>query len=132
MSQTLLEKYKQLFKCRIRQGLTPLEALKTFDSEELSEALCQESNTATPGYLKDKSSLLSYISRAGREERNEHDMGKAIELWLSGWTSETPHSTQTDVMSWYWRRQPKVKGNLGRKYQSTNQAYIALLKERGQ
>jgi|ERR1700722_105270 len=61
-----------------------------------------------------------------REEHEDEYLGKAIELWTAGWTSETPHRGQAaQMMSWYWRR-PGPRG--GRRFLSTDQALNALRK----
>lgn len=64
-----------------------------------------------------------------RQEMNERDFKQAAALWAAGWTAETPHSTQQDIMSYYWRRPPKRKGRKGRLFLSTNQAHNAMMKE---
>lgn len=64
-----------------------------------------------------------------RREMNERDWQQAAALWAAGWTAETPHATQEDIMSYYWRRPGKRKGKKGRLFLSTNQAHNALLRE---
>lgn len=64
-----------------------------------------------------------------RREMNERDFSQAMDLWAAGWKAETPHQTQEDIMSWYWRRPGKRKGKKGRLFLSTNQAHNALLRE---
>lgn len=64
-----------------------------------------------------------------RREMNERDWQQAADLWAAGWTAETPHATQQDIMSYYWRRPGKRKGKKGRLFLSTNQAHNALVGE---
>lgn len=59
---------------------------------------------------------------------NERDFVKAQALWDAGWTAETPHASQEDIMSYYWRRPGKKPGKKGRLFLSTDQAYRHLLK----
>lgn len=74
--------------------------------------------------------LLILEGNRVRREMNERDFEQAAALWAAGWKAETPHRTQEDIMSWYWRRPPKRKGQKGRLFWSTNQAHNAMLKER--
>jgi hypothetical protein len=104
----------------MKQGMSPLEAVNQFSKADLNEALNRE--------IKDGgTTLLDIVANAGREERNDNDMNKAIELWLNGWTSSSP-TNRDDVMSWYWRSPPKGKRKIGRQYLSTDQAFNALCK----
>lgn len=64
-----------------------------------------------------------------RREMNERDFEQASALWAAGWTAETPHATQEDIMSYYWRRPGKRKGKKGRLFLSTNQAYNAMTRD---
>jgi len=69
---------------------------------------------------------LRIEAERGRQEQNEADFAQAAALWKAGWTAETPHSYQKDIMSYYWRRPGKRKGKKGRLFLSTNQAFNAL------
>jgi len=124
-----IDTYRDAFKAMLKSGMTPLEALHEFETEKFNAALLEELEIRKGDAWHDANSLLSLAARAGREESNQREMEKAIELWLAGWTSETPHSTQEDVMSWYWRRLPRRKGKPGRRYLSTQQAYNAMKRE---
>lgn len=110
------------FRELLKQGLTPLEALRQFDPEDLRAAVFK-------GLDEGSMDLFRLAVRANREQMNEADLDQAIELWLAGWTSETPHQTQTDIFSWYWRSPPKRKGK-GRRYLSTQQALNALRRQK--
>lgn len=127
---SLVETYREAMRLMIAKGMTPLEALREFDQDKFNAALREELETCY-GCGQDEGSLLVMVGKAGREEMNEKDMEQAIELWLAGWTSELPNKTQTDVMSWYWRRPPRVAGKQGRLFLSTNQAHRAMRKEAG-
>ena len=79
---------------------------------------------------------LDIAARASHKESNDAEMEKALELSAAGWTPEiekhhTPHplTGNVDVMSWYWRRPARRKGQKGRRYLSTNQAWNALNRE---
>lgn len=111
--------YAAIIRRLVEQGATPLEALRSFDRSLLDAAMLNELEEG--GRV-----LLDLVAAATREEMNERDMDQAIDLWLSGWKSETPSSTQVDVMSWYWRSPAKTGRAKGRLYRSTNQAWRAL------
>jgi hypothetical protein len=133
-----IDTYRDAFREMLKRGMTPLEALGEFDEAEFNAAVKAEIESKTlrlnrktfrleaPGGLP---SLLEFAGRAAREKMNERDMGDAIELWMAGWTSETPYKSQSDVMSWYWRRPPRRKGKPGRFFWSTQQAYNAMKKD---
>lgn len=72
---------------------------------------------------------LKYYSDKIRAEQNDRDFGKAIELWLAGWTSE-PLRDGLAIMSWYWRRPPKGNRKRGRLFLSTDQAHNHMLRDR--
>lgn len=80
--------------------------------------------------------MLDIAARAGHKESNDAEMEKALELSAAGWSPEiekhhTPHpfTGNVDVMSWYWRRPARRKGQNGRRYLSTNQAWNALRRD---
>lgn len=117
--------FKDAFRVLLESGKTHLEAYQSFDPKEWNEAMLEEMDGV--GY---QSEMLRLVTIAGREEMNERDLGKATELWLAGWKSETPYpQTQKDIMSWYWRRPPRGNRKKGRLFLSTDQAYNALLRE---
>jgi hypothetical protein len=105
----------------LEQGVSPLEGIREFGDNTWLDALREDLDEGGR-------TLLEIAGRALREEMNSHDMDLAIELWLNGWKSETPHATQKDVMSWYWRAPSKRAGKPGRRYLSTHQAHRALKK----
>ena len=113
--------------------------MREFERQKLHSALSIEALGQDEGR-----SLLDLLAIAGREECDESEMEKAIELWLAGWTSELPEHYNTPeaqerakndpwsrcaVMSWYWRAPSKRKGKPGRRYLSTNQAFNAMKRE---
>lgn len=114
-----------IFKRYLLEGLTHSEAAQNFNQEHFREALFEGEGPASP----EQQELLTLFATAGREDMNARDMEQAIELWLAGWTSETPHESQTDVMSWCWRRPPRTKSRPGKLFLSTQQAYNAMKKE---
>lgn len=131
--------YRTTFLAMMNGGKSAWEAFQEFDGKDFNRALVEElssSNvhvnpkTFTHETLDGLPSLLTLSSWASREKMNEEDTEKAIELWMAGWTSEADAKTQKDVMSWYWRRPSKRPGKLGRKFHSTNQAFMALRRER--
>ncbi len=139
MSASTAEVYRDAFLLLLKQGRTHLEALREFDQQKLHAALSVEALGHDEGR-----SLLDLLAVAGREECDESEMGKAVELWLAGWTSELPASYNTPeaqeraktdpwsacaVMSWYWRAPSKRPGKPGRRYLSTNQAFNAMKRE---
>lgn len=126
-----IETYRTTFLLLLKQGKTPLEALQEFGLDQFHAAMLEEVDMRGSAAWEDAQSLLNLASQARREEMNEVDMAQAIDLWLAGWTSETPSSTQVDVMSWYWRRPSRRERRPGRRYASTNQAWKALQRERG-
>jgi hypothetical protein len=110
---------KDAFLIFLGRGMTHLEALREFDRQEFNNAML--------GLLDDHdNTLLALVGIAEREAMNEDDLNLALELWAAGWTSETPHTTQNDIFSWYWRRPPSGNRKSGRLFLSTNQAINAL------
>lgn len=133
-----IDTYRDAFREMMKRGMTPLEALREFDRDRFNAAMSEEilsgacvlnPQTFAHEVHDGLPSLLELASRAGREEMNERDMGDALELWMAGWTSETPHKSQSDAMSWYWRRPPRRKGKPGRLYLSTQQAHNAMKRD---
>ena len=115
-----VDTYRDAFRAFLAQGMTHSEALDQFETSEFMAAVLMQVEN------REGLELFNLYCLAHREKSNEYDMEKALELWLAGWTSETPHVTQIDVMSWYWRAPSKRRGRPGRRYLSTNQAYNAM------
>lgn len=110
-----------LFKDLLSKGKTHAEVEAMFTREQIREVLF------TQGDVVNQLEFLKLCGKALMENQNDRDMDQAIELWLAGWTSETPYECQKlMVMSWYWRRPPRTKNRPGRLYLSTQQAYNAL------
>jgi hypothetical protein len=111
----------------LKQGKTHLEAYREFDEEKLRQALRE---SFKDGSREEMMALLDLMAQAGSEECDESSREQAFELWSHGWTSEkvTPDSRP---MAWYWRSPPKGKRPLGRRYLSTNQAWMALRRSLG-
>jgi hypothetical protein len=113
-----------LFHDLLSQGKTHAEVEAMFTRQQILDLMCFD------GDVENRLEFLKLCGLARMEQWNDFDMGKATELWLAGWTSETPHSSQKHmVMSWYWRRPPRTKNLPGRRYLSTDQAYNAMKKE---
>lgn len=132
-----IDTYRDAFLRFLSEGMTHAEALDQFDASEWNKAVCAELedsgtriDTATLELVTNDSrslpALLALTSVAIRENSNTRDFQKATELWMAGWTSESPSKTQIDVMSWYWRAPSKRPGKPGRRYLSTNQAFSAM------
>lgn len=107
------------------KGMTPSEALSQFDRASFDIAMLEDFHDN--GW---ESPLLQFASEAGREEMNERDMQKALELWCAGWKSTVPSPSAPDIMSLYWRRPPRRPASLGMLFRSTDQAYNHLLKNK--
>ena len=80
--------------------------------------------------------MLEIGARACHKESEDAEMEKALKLSEAGVTPEIedhhsrhPFTGNVPVMSWYWRRPPRRKGQKGRFFLSTNQAFNALKKE---
>lgn len=125
---TMHEAYTEMFQLLLKQGKTHLEAYREFDEEKLRKALLDSLDSGPPG--KRNLALLDLMALAGMEKADEADREQCFELWSQGWTSEkvTPDSRP---MSWYWRSPPKGKRPLGRRYLSTNQAWLAMRRRLG-
>ncbi len=135
-----IDTFRDAFLRFLADGKTHAEALEEFDFDDWNAVMMaeiEERGTRT---------LLDLCGCAMREEADARDMELAIELWLAGWKSEMPlgytspealEAAKHDpwrrcpVMSWYWRRPSRRAGKPGRRYLSTNQAWRALQRERG-
>jgi hypothetical protein len=131
----LVDVYRDAFLRFLAEGKSHLEALREFNHRKLHDALRDTLDT------DEGRELLDLLALAGREECDEKETEKAIELWLAGWTSDLPEQYKTPeaqerakndpwsrcaVMSWYWRAPSKRKGRPGRRYLSTSQAHNAM------
>lgn len=130
-------------------GMTHEEALAEFDEDEFAKASwaeffgglvrvvpATESIEKAGDWITNDSrklpALFDLLTTARMERRNGvhgADYQQALELWQAGWTSEAVRPNSR-VMSWYWRAPAKGKRKQGRRYLSTNQAWIALQKAR--
>lgn len=63
------------------------------------------------------------IRRAGEKQ--------ALALMAAGWTIDFAGNAATEPWQLYWRRPPRRKDSRGRRYLSTQQAYNALMREKG-
>ena len=130
--------YRDAFLDLLAKGFTHFEALETFDRDEWNEAMtaeimsgdCKQFDRSLLHYItaSGKPSLLDLAGKAVMESCDREALEQAHELWMAGWTSE-PVTPKSQVMSWYWRRPPRRAGKPGRKYLSTNQAWMALKRE---
>ena len=122
----------------VKGGMTYLEAYRQFDREQWNKAMTEE--IMNGDCIRDpdtfrcitqdgKCSLLDLGAKAQLEQCDENAMEQAIELWLNGWTSH-PVTKTSMVMSWYWRRPAKPPRKVGRLFLSTNQAWMALRREK--
>lgn len=127
--------YRDAFLLFIEQGMSYSEAREHFDAEEWFQATNQELEERGREAWDDDHSLLNLGARAAWEKGAESDMEQAYELWAAGWTSEVPESCRNNSkdfwrqcrpMSWYWRAPSKRPPKPGRRYLSTNQAWLAL------
>lgn len=136
---TPIDTYRDAFLRFMSEGMTAMDALAQFDPEEWKAAMWAEVELGEPRRYDPatfawvtadgKPSLLDLQVLAGLEEAMLPDQ-QAIELWGAGWTSENPNPKYPcQTMSLYWRRPPKRAGKPGRRYLSTNQAWMALQRE---
>lgn len=148
---TPIDTLRDSFLRLVAEGMSHHEAMLCFDEEEWRKAMWEELETlsavrdATGNLVTNDErrlpALLELSSMASFEARSaigSHDMDQAMELWAAGWTSEVPNPehhgkhgfwSHTQVMSFYWRRPPRRPGKPGRRYLSTNQAWMALKRE---
>lgn len=132
------------------EGMTYAEAMEHFDEKEFHAAAMAELDCGQAriqhwpeemGCFTNDSrklpGLFELATRAGYQQRESEAMNQAIELWAAGWTSELPRKPSSDdfwaqvqTMSLYWRRPARRKGKPGKFYPSTNQAWMALKRER--
>ena len=136
MNQSTIDVYRDAFKLHLKNGLTHAEALAEFEEDKWNAAVLAELNEGgirrnpeTFAMETDLGDVPLFVlsGRAMRDQSNLDDMQQAYELWGAGWTSEIPKGA-VDVMSWYWRRPSRRPGKPGRRYLSTNQAWMAMKK----
>jgi hypothetical protein len=79
------------------------------------------------------------IDEAGHKimlEARARSVQQADALIDAGWKFELPElvngwkNGETEPWQWYWRRPPRRKGSKGRRFLSTNQAYMHLRKSK--
>jgi len=123
----MYQAYTEMFQLMLNQGKTHLEAYRQFDEDKLRAAM---RDAFDDGDHEDIMPLLDLMAKAGEQESDEKDRDQCFDLWGAGWTHEkvTPDSRP---MSWYWRSPPKGKRPLGRRYLSTNQAWMAMRRAMG-
>lgn len=127
---TPIDTIRDSFKIFLANGDSPLEAFQRFDREEFYRAAMEELSIRGHAAWMDADSLASLGLLAQQEEWNAKDMDQAIPLWAAGWTSQAPNLGQIErVMAWYWRAPVKGNRKLGRRYMSTNQAFMAMQRE---
>ncbi len=128
--------YLTAFRRFLSDGMSYEEARNQFDPGLLQVALKSEMDLV-PGI--ENWPLWDLCVKASFEERNRKDWEEqAVPLMLAGWAIEQPdghkHNSkdfwrQPQAMSLYWRRPSRRPGKPGRRYLSTNQAYMAMQKE---
>lgn len=126
--------YRTAFLKFLADGMTHAEAFAEFDEAELRRAAL-DGIQHRPYDPDDETTLFAMVTKAGWEISNQESMDQAIELWGAGWTSEVPTRTnskdfwmQCHTRSLYWRAPSKRAGKPGRRYLSTNQAWLAMTK----
>lgn len=148
-----IDTYRDAFLAFLKEGMTYAEAREQFDQKEWHQAvyaeldseglvrLDMESHELVTNDERGLLSLLALDARASFEARSavgSRDMDQAMELWAAGWKSEVPNPehndkhgfwSQSQVMSFYWRRPPRRPGSLGMRFYSTQQAYNALKRD---
>lgn len=126
--------YLTSFRRFLSEGMSHEEAVNQFDPELLEAAIRSELDLGTGVWP-----LFDLVVKANWERRNRKDWEEqAVPLMLAGWAIEQPdghkHNSkdfwrQPQAMSLYWRRPSRRPGKPGRRYLSTNQAYMAMQKE---
>ncbi len=131
-----------LIGCCLAEGSDVREAILEVGEDRVTEAWKLASETDPRGDTAGR--LLALISVKGRMDMDDKDMEQALALTEAGWTSEDPRAVnsphlpppkniweKTAVMSWYWRAPSKRPGKPGRRYNSTNQAWRAMMRAAG-
>lgn len=108
---------------RISLGMTKDEAVQDVGQPAFHAAAI----SAITQYGK-KHPLFWFAVDVTVESRHDSYLQKALDLYAAGWTSETPHESQTEIMSWYWRRPPMGNRKTGRRFMSTDQAWNHMRK----
>lgn len=72
------------------------------------------------------------MSRQEQQKWADEAMPKVRALMAAGWQFEVVHECCAEPWQWAWRRPPRRKGSLGMRFAGTNQAYNALMRERGE
>lgn len=127
-----------LIGCLIAEGMDVREAILEVGEKRVADAMMN-----APAKSEAAGRLLACLSVKSRMDSDDKDMEQALELTAAGWTAEDPRAKTnlpppkniwetTAVMSWQWRAPGKRPGKPGRLYLSTNQAFMALQRERGQ
>lgn len=68
--------------------------------------------------------------RQAAERSNRDAMVQVNALMAAKWQMEVVSESATDPWQWAWRRPGKRPGKPGRRFASTNQAYMALMREK--
>jgi hypothetical protein len=109
------------------QGKDAYEAVEAFGVPAFHAVMREEFETNSR-FMSDP--LFDIAVEHSRKSCENWDFAQATDLWLAGWTSEA-QSSNSQVMSWYWRRPARRKNIPGRRYLSTNQAWMAMRREQG-
>ncbi len=129
-----IDTYRDAFLGFLKEGMTHAEALAQFDEGEclqcaMAEMMFRHFHRAADGSLvasDGRPTLFSLQVEARLEESYQPD-SQCLDLWSAGWTSENPNPPRPcQTMSLYWRRPPIGKRKQGRRFLSTNQAWMAL------
>lgn len=111
--------------------------------ERIGEDRVQKSWLEAPDPRGDDAGrLLACMAAKSRMDADDEAMEQALVLTSAGWESIDPRPAhlpapknvmeKTAVASWKWRRPGKRPGRQGKLFLSTNQAWRALMRERGE
>ncbi len=121
----------------LSMGLDMREAIARVGGIEQVEAAFDNAPKSTQSDCAGR--LLACLAVHSRMDMDDEDMKQALALTAVGWEVITPPPRATPprniwetlaVMSWQWRRPSRRPGKPGRKYESTNQAFRALEREK--
>jgi hypothetical protein len=116
--------YIDSFQNLLNKGMSYLGAYGQFNEADILSAVREEKRSCHPR----KWDLSILCEEAMREERHERDMQRAFELWENSWTNLKPARLRTEVMAWQWRAPATGNRTEGRRFGSTNLAWVELSK----
>lgn len=107
--------------------LTPAE-IEAMQVKELEKQICYEFafNPEKLGFTHEQWAVMIEHEKQSQRDECKYQVDALID---AGWRMIIPEGGRGDEpWQWYWRRPSRRKGQEGRKYLSTNQAYNALQK----